>query len=111
MSTTTYTPDNLFAGDFPTETKSITIESGQNLSRGAVLGKITSSGEYKQSVSTASDGSETPRGVLAQDTDASSAATAATMYVAGTFRESELDFGSGVTAADLEQNAIAIIVK
>jgi hypothetical protein len=36
-----YSPDQLIAGDFPCMTRSVTLLSGQNLLRGAVLGKVT----------------------------------------------------------------------
>lgn len=39
--TETYTPDNLIAGDFPRVTAAVTIASGANAVRGALLGKIT----------------------------------------------------------------------
>lgn len=39
--TETYTPDNLLAGDYPAVTDIVTILSGQNLTRGALLGKVT----------------------------------------------------------------------
>jgi hypothetical protein len=39
--TETYTPDKLLAGDYPAVTDIVTILSGQNLVRGALLGKVT----------------------------------------------------------------------
>lgn len=39
--TETFTPDKLLAGDYPAVTDIITILSGQNLVRGALLGKVT----------------------------------------------------------------------
>ena len=44
FSSTTYSPDNLIAGEFPLLSKVVTLLSGQNLARGAVLGKITKAG-------------------------------------------------------------------
>ncbi len=51
----------------------VTILSGQNLKAGAVLGKVTASGKYKQCDNTtpASDGSQTAAAVLLEAVDAS----------------------------------------
>ena len=38
----TFNPDKLFAGDFPVSTRKVTIATGANLVRGAVLGLIGS---------------------------------------------------------------------
>ncbi|MEG6637222.1 head decoration protein, partial [Pseudomonas aeruginosa] len=46
----TYVPDQLAAGDFPIATGSGVIAAGQVLKRGAVLGRVTASKEYKLSV-------------------------------------------------------------
>ncbi len=96
----TYTPDNLIAGDYPLVTGEVTIASGQNLQRGAVLGRITTSGECVLVDSAATDGSENPVGVLAEDCDASAAAKShVPYYLAGEFNESALIFGGSDTAA------------
>lgn len=57
----------------------VTIESGQTLSAGHVLGKVTSSGEYKEYDPGNADGSETAVALLAHDVDASSEAKQATI--------------------------------
>lgn len=51
----------------------VTLVAGQNLTMGAVLGKITASGKYKiaDNVTPASDGSQTAVAVLLRDCDAS----------------------------------------
>ena len=57
----TYAPDKLIAGNAHLLVgRKVTIISGQNLVRGAVLGKITASGKYNLSLSAAADGSQTP---------------------------------------------------
>jgi hypothetical protein len=81
-----------------------TIVSGQNLSTGAVLGKITASGKWTQSLSAAGDGSQTARAVLAEDCDASGGDKAAVVYLAGDFDETKLSFGTGHTAASLRES-------
>ncbi len=99
MATETYTPDNLIAGDFPVETSTVTIVSGQNLTRGALLGKITASGKFTLSASGAGDGSEVPIAVLAEDTDASGGDVSnVPVYVSGDFNEGQVTFGTGHTA-------------
>ena len=59
-SSSAFSPDKLIAGDMPLRSRPITLISGENLTRGAVLGKITSGGKYNLSLSAAGDGSETP---------------------------------------------------
>ena len=54
--------------------ETVTLASGQNLKAGAVLGKVTASGEYAEYDPTATDGSESAVAVLYDNTDASSAA-------------------------------------
>ncbi len=41
MSSETFTPDKVIGGDFPIKTSPETLESGENLSRGCVMGKKT----------------------------------------------------------------------
>ena len=91
--------DNLFAGDFPVVTESVVISSGQDLARGAVLGKVTASGEYILSLSAAGDGSQTPKAVLAEAVDATGGAKTATIYRTGMFNERALTFGTGHSAS------------
>jgi hypothetical protein len=98
----TYTPDNLIADDFPLVTDTITLISGQNLARGAVLGKITASGKYTLSLSASADGSQTPAVILLQDTDATSADKKAPVALTGAFNERALVLGTGHTAASIK---------
>lgn len=99
LNSETYSPDNLIAGDYPIITEGITLITGQNLSRGALLGKITASGKYTLSLSASSDGSETPVAILATDTDASSEDLETNAYLAGEFNEEQITYGTGHTAA------------
>jgi len=93
-----YTPDRLHAGDFPIRSLDITVISGQNLTRGALLGKITASGKYNLSLSAAADGSQTPIAILAEDVDASAGDKAGIAYISGDFNESRIVFGTAHTA-------------
>lgn len=96
------TPDNLIAGDYPRTERVVTIASGANLTKGAVLGKITASGKYKLSASAASDGSEAPDAVLAETANAASADVQAVVYFSGEFNELALSLGAGHTVASIK---------
>ena len=53
--------------------ETITVLSGENLEAGAVLGKITASGKYKELDPAAGDGSEAAAGLLYDAVDATAA--------------------------------------
>lgn len=97
------TYDNLVLGE--TITDSGVIEAGQNLQRGAVLGKITASGKLVLSVDTATDGSQTPYAVLNQSTDASGGDKVAPIILCGELNEGALVFG-GAHTADSTRDAL-----
>lgn len=113
FSSTSYTPDRLLAGDFPRETQTVTLISGQNLARGAVLGKITASGKYTLSLSASGDGSQTPVAILAADTDASGGDKLAPIYLSGDFNEDRVTLGAGHTVASVRDGLrdLAIYLK
>lgn len=56
------------------------------------------SGNYQLSASAATDGSQIPRAILAEDVDASAADKPGAIYVAGQFNEHKLNFGAGHSA-------------
>jgi hypothetical protein len=87
--------DNLLAGDFPRATKTVTLISGQNQPRGALLGKITASGKYTLSLAAAEDGSEVPCAVLGKATDASDGDLKTVVYQTGEFNEDAITYGTG----------------
>ncbi|SMF48021.1 Bacteriophage lambda head decoration protein D [Azospirillum oryzae] len=97
-----FTPDQLIAGRFPLVTDTVTLVSGQNLARGAVLGKITASGKYTLSLSASSDGSQVPSAILADAVDASGGDKLAGVYLAGEFNTNALTIGTGHTAASIK---------
>ena len=105
--------DNLLAGDFPIVTESATIVSGQNLVRGTLLGQITSGGKWNKSAVGAGDGSETPRAILAKDTDASLGDVIGPIYVSGEFNQNQVIYGTGHTAASVKiaLKALSIFLK
>lgn len=102
FTSTSFTPDNLLAGG-EILSRAITLVSGQNLLRGAVLGKITASGKYNLSLAAANDGSETPDLILAEDTDASGGDKQTVAYFLGNFVESRLTIGTGHTANSIRE--------
>ena len=65
--TASYAALALVITDHPVVTRPVTVASGNNLKRGALVGKITASKKVVLSLSAASDGSEKPYGVLMED--------------------------------------------
>ena len=92
-----YKPCNLLAGEYPRIERIITIASGSNLAKGAVLGRITASGKFVLSAAGASDGSETPDAILAETVGASAEDKQAVVYFSGEFNENALTLGTGHT--------------
>jgi hypothetical protein len=83
--------------------RSITLLSGQNLARGAVLGQITSGGKYVLSLSASSDGSQTPDLILAEATDASGGDKVTVAYERGDFNVNALTLGASHTVASIRE--------
>jgi len=93
-----YIPDNLIAGDAKIVTTPVVLASGAGaLGRGTVLGKITTSGKYKKAVATATDGSQTPDAILAENVDATAGDVASIVYLSGQFAESALILDASLT--------------
>lgn len=104
FASSTYTPDRLVAGNqVGLIARQITVISGQNLVRGAVLGKITASSKYNLSLSAAADGSQTPDLILAEDCDASGGDATALAYEAGVFNTNALTIGAAHTLASIQE--------
>jgi hypothetical protein len=100
----TYAPDKLIAGNAHLLVgRNVTIISGQNLTRGAVLGKITASGKYNLSLSGASDGSQTPDLILAENCDATAGDKVALAYARGDFNANALTLGTAHTVASITE--------
>lgn len=100
-----FNPDQLIAGSFEIVTSPVTVASGYNLTRGTVLGMVTSTGYYIPSIKTASDGSQVANAILAEDTNTSSsgtnAATPAPAYFAGEFDTNYMTIDASWTIATL----------
>lgn len=103
FSSATFNLDGLLIGEHPVTSRQITLLSGENWTRGAVLGKITATGKYKLSAAGAGDGSETPDCILAEATDATAADKTTIAYFTGGFDESKLVLGSGHTADSIRE--------
>lgn len=100
--TGTYNQDNLILAGFPVKPRAITLSAG-DLARGCVLGRKTADDEYIACVHDAVDGSQVPRCVLAEDTDATGGDTETLAYWTGIFDENKLTFGGSSTIADLRE--------
>ena len=99
-----YTPDQLSGGNEQLLVgQKVTIITGQNILRGAVLGKITASGKYNLSLSAAVDGSEIPDLILAEDCDASGADVEVLAYARGDFNQNALTIGAAHTIASIKE--------
>lgn len=100
----TYTPDSLLAGNAHLlVARKVTVLSGQVLPRGAVLGIITASGKAILSLADASDGSQTPDLILAEDVDATGADATALAYERGDFNARAITLGTGHTVASIRE--------
>lgn len=100
FSDSTFNPDLLIAGGCALG-KKVTLAAGQNLQRGAVLGKITASGKYILSAAAAGDGSQTPDLILAEPIDATGGDKDAMAYYQGHFNDSKVILGAGHTVASI----------
>lgn len=99
MSEFVFSPDVLFAGDFPISTESATILSGSGvLPRGRVLGMVDASGKLTNVDTAGTTGTEMPYAVLAETVDATSADAVAPVYLTGEFNPEALSVGSGTVA-------------
>jgi len=99
-----YSPDSLLAGNADLLVgRKVTIITGQNLLRGAVLGKITASSKYNLSLSGAADGSQVPDLILAEDTDATAADVDAMAYSRGDFNDKAITVGTAHTVASITE--------
>ena len=100
----TYTPDGLLAGNAHLlVARKVTVLSGQVLPRGAVLGIVTASGKAILSLAAASDGSQTPDLILAEDVDATGADATALAYERGDFNARAITLGTGHTVASIRE--------
>ena len=89
-----------------------TVSNGETLAttdvsvRGQVMGKITASGKWTKYKSGSADGSEIPRGILAQDADASGADVPCVIYKTGEFNKDALVFDGGDSLTEAVKNLL-----
>lgn len=93
--------DNLHAGDFPIRGRKVTLVAG-TYKRGSLLGQITTGGKYNLSLAAASDGSQTPKAILAEDLVLAADADAM-VYESGDFNQNAMTFGTGHTPASTRE--------
>ncbi len=91
--------DNLHAGDYPIRGKKAVLVAG-TYKRGHLLGKITASGKFNVSLSAASDGSQTPYAICAEDIVLAGDGEVM-IYLSGDFNQNAMTFGTGHTAASV----------
>ena len=119
MSTETTSYDNLIAGVFPIVTETGTVASGEGkLKKGTILGVVTASGKYAAADSTdtgeSATGTATPKAILLQDVDATSADVAGVLVAfTGEFNSAKLIAKTGSTVAGFKDGlrAVSIFVK
>lgn len=92
--------DNLLAGS--AEIVVGTVVAGEVLSRGDVVGLITSSGKAKKVDSTLADGTERPYGIITDDVELDMPVN---VYLTGEFNEDALTFG-GTDDADKHRTTL-----
>jgi hypothetical protein len=104
-----YQPLDLIAGDFNLLSETVVLEAGQNLKRGAILGKKSDSGKYVISARLdnanveINDGSEDPSRILAEDVDASKGDRQTIAYLTGSFYPKGVTLGKGHTIASIKE--------
>lgn len=101
MASESYTPGAMLL-EGPAQTRTVTIASGADVAAGAVLGRITASGKYTLSLSTANDGSQTPVAIAAHAIEASGADGTGAAFFMGTFDGAKLTYGASHTAATVD---------
>ena len=99
MPTQTYTPENLLAGGTQLVTETATILDGETLALGEIVGKVTATGKLKALNTEASDGTETPYGILAEAASPSGADGTSLVYLKGEFRINAVTSATSTPAA------------
>jgi len=105
--------DNLMAGCFDVATDPVVLAPNQTLKRGTVLGRLTSGLQAKPVDSTKSDGTQTPFGILLEDTVVGATAAPAPVALTGEFNGAALIFGGTdtVTTHKVALRDLSIFVK
>ncbi len=99
FATETFDPDNLLAGG-EARAEEIILTDGEVVTRGMVLGRITATGLYLESLNAATDGSEVARAIAAVDFSPVGSDLPTLAYLEGSFNEDRVIFGTGQTIAN-----------
>ncbi len=106
-----YEPRFTHRGNFPVYRGSVTVEKGQVLKSGSILGRKTATGKYVLCSKTAgdpatpvADGSEKPVCILQIDIDATGADTYAPVFRTGAFLGLDLIVGKGHTLDSVDDD-------
>ncbi len=95
-------PDNLIAGEFPRVSQYVTVTGTGTLRAGAVLGRVLADGRFQLSALAATDGSQVPDVILAEEVDLSLGDVSARVYLTGEFNSVVLELGAGHTLVTIE---------
>lgn len=103
----------LFYSDIDRFTGKGTITAGASgltaFVRGTVLGRVTANGKWTLALSASADGSQTPRAVLANDTDLSGGDLEAIIYKGGEFNTQALVLGTGIVLNTATLDAMQLL--
>ncbi|GCD53043.1 MULTISPECIES: head decoration protein [Acetobacter] len=97
-----FVPDQLIAGNLKLVTETVTFAEGNTLQRGQVVGQVTATGKYIPCVKTATDGSQTPCGIVVDEVDASAADATGAIYEMGEFNSNYMIFDASWTVDTLK---------
>lgn len=92
-----YTPDSFIVGGL-IAFKEATLTTGQNLTKGTVVGRVAATGNLVISVQSATDGSQNPIGALNHDCDATAAAQSCMVVTGGDLNKSQVTFDASWSA-------------
>lgn len=95
----TYSPDSFVVGVQEVVTGDETIVTGQTIAQYAPLGRVTASGELKESLPGAVDGSGVPIAIAVYAIDTSGGAANHPVYLGGGFNETKVAWDGTWTAA------------
>lgn len=102
MQSSLFVPDQLIAGTLQLVTDTVTVDAGNVLKRGTVLGMITDTGHYIACVKTAADGSQTPLAILVDDVDTTDAEQQAGVYLMGEFNQNRVTIDGSWSMAEMK---------
>lgn len=101
----THSPVELFAGECEIVTQTDILSSGENLAKWTVVGRDSTTKKLEVWDTSASDGTQTPVGILVHAVDASLAEKTCQIYVGGFFNFAALVVPGSITTAALANAA------